>query len=66
LSRCFTSSDFEQAIEVQNISADLCFQDETPLGYTYTTEVIAPHVALVPILRSGLGMLEGDLVPVDA
>lgn len=34
-------------------------QNETPLGYTYTTETISPHVVLVPILRSGLGMLEG-------
>lgn len=35
------------------------FQRETPLGYTYTIETISPHVVLVPILRSGLGMLEG-------
>ncbi|KAF6231859.1 hypothetical protein HO173_009942 [Letharia columbiana] len=31
---------------------------ETPLGYTYSVETTTPHVALVPILRSGLGMLE--------
>ncbi|KAL8715384.1 MAG: hypothetical protein Q9220_000717 [cf. Caloplaca sp. 1 TL-2023] len=31
---------------------------ETPLGYTYTTEDVHPPVALVPILRSGLGMLD--------
>ncbi|KAL8832511.1 MAG: hypothetical protein Q9170_004844 [Blastenia crenularia] len=31
---------------------------ETPLGYAYTTETISPQVALVPILRSGLGMVE--------
>ena len=45
-------------------------QAETPLSYTYTTETTTPHVALVPILRSGLGMLEAlqmllpDPVPV--
>ncbi|KAL8905021.1 MAG: hypothetical protein Q9171_006840 [Xanthocarpia ochracea] len=33
-------------------------QAETPLGAQYTTEAIHPSVALVPILRSGLGMLE--------
>ncbi|KAI4227813.1 MAG: hypothetical protein L6R36_002107 [Xanthoria steineri] len=31
---------------------------ETPLGAQYTTETVHPPVALVPILRSGLGMLE--------
>ena len=35
------------------------FKHETPLSYPYTTETISPHVVLVPILRSGLGMLEG-------
>jgi len=45
-------------------------QAETPLNYTYTTETTAPNVALVPILRSGLGMIEAlqtllpDPVPV--
>jgi uracil phosphoribosyltransferase len=35
-------------------------QDESPLGYDYTTETIAPSsITLVPILRSGLSMLEG-------
>ncbi|KAL9592747.1 MAG: hypothetical protein Q9179_006408 [Wetmoreana sp. 5 TL-2023] len=43
---------------------------ETPLGYEYTPETIHPPIALVPILRSGLGMLEAlqtllpDPVPV--
>lgn len=32
--------------------------DETPIGYTYTVETISPRIALVPILRSGLGMVE--------
>ncbi|KAJ9165570.1 PRTase-like protein [Coniochaeta hoffmannii] len=34
-------------------------QDETPLGYTYTTTTISPEtISLVPILRSGLAMVE--------
>ncbi|KAF9892522.1 hypothetical protein FE257_001631 [Aspergillus nanangensis] len=40
--------------------------DTTPLGYTYETQVISPaDVALVPILRSGLGMIEAlnNLLP---
>ncbi|KAL8670132.1 MAG: hypothetical protein Q9168_005314 [Polycauliona sp. 1 TL-2023] len=43
---------------------------ETPMGAQYTTETVRPHVALVPILRSGLGMVEAlqtllpDPVPV--
>ena len=45
-------------------------QAESPLNYPYPTETTTPHVALVPILRSGLGMLEAlqillpDPVPV--
>ena len=38
-------------------------QAKTPLGYTYSVETTTPHVVLVPILRSGLGMLEGRLCP---
>ncbi|KAK4694922.1 uracil phosphoribosyltransferase, partial [Lecanoromycetidae sp. Uapishka_2] len=43
---------------------------ETPLNYTYTTETTTPRIALVPILRSGLSMIEAlqtllpDPVPV--
>ncbi|KAL4893447.1 uracil phosphoribosyltransferase-domain-containing protein [Aspergillus ambiguus] len=40
--------------------------DTTPLGTEYDTQVIEPsNVALVPILRSGLGMIEAinDLLP---
>lgn len=38
----------------------ICQQGKTPLGYEYVTETIFPsNIALVPILRSGLGMLEG-------
>lgn len=38
---------------------DSCVQDQSPLGYDYITEDIAPsHICLVPILRSGLSMLE--------
>ncbi|OIW33473.1 PRTase-like protein [Coniochaeta ligniaria NRRL 30616] len=34
-------------------------EDETPLGYSYTTTTIAPEtISLVPILRSGLAMVE--------
>ena len=33
-------------------------QAETPLGYAYPTTTTTPTVALVPILRSGLGMLD--------
>ena len=36
-------------------------QAETPLGYTYSAETTTPRLALVPILRSGLGMVEGML-----
>ncbi|KAL8823907.1 MAG: hypothetical protein Q9191_005454 [Dirinaria sp. TL-2023a] len=32
--------------------------DETPIGYTYAVERISPRIALVPILRSGLAMVE--------
>ena len=45
-------------------------QAETPLHVSYTTEITTPKVALVPILRSGLGMIEAlqtllpDPVPV--
>lgn len=34
--------------------------DKTPLGFEYTTTAISPStISLVPILRSGLGMVEG-------
>lgn len=39
---------------------DLSEQDTTPLGTEYVTHDIDPSdIALVPILRSGLGMIEG-------
>lgn len=35
-------------------------KDQTPLGVEYETHGIDPaNLALVPILRSGLGMVEG-------
>lgn len=35
-------------------------QDKTPLGFEYTTVVSEPsNICIVPILRSGLGMVEG-------
>jgi uracil phosphoribosyltransferase len=35
-------------------------KDQTPLGFEYTTTQIAPDaISIVPILRSGLGMVEG-------
>ncbi|RYP93810.1 hypothetical protein DL770_000006 [Monosporascus sp. CRB-9-2] len=35
-------------------------KDETPIGFEYTTTTTQPkEVSLVPILRSGLGMVEG-------
>ncbi|KAI4113771.1 MAG: hypothetical protein LQ345_005322 [Seirophora villosa] len=42
--------------------------DETPLGYEYTTETAYPKIALVPILRSGLGMVDAlqSLLPSPA
>lgn len=42
----------------------VCFvQDETPLGFEYTTtEVLPSTMSIVPILRSGLGMVEGELI----
>lgn len=37
-------------------------QDQTPLGFEYTTTTISPStISIVPILRSGLGMVEGEL-----
>ena len=34
------------------------------MGYEYTTETISPsHISLVPILRSGLGMVDGKRAP---
>lgn len=39
----------------------LTSQSKTHLGYEYTTGTISPEsLSIVPILRSGLGMLEGD------
>lgn len=33
--------------------------DKSPLGYSYVREEISPaHISLVPILRSGLGMVD--------
>ncbi|KAL8934687.1 MAG: hypothetical protein Q9211_005099 [Gyalolechia sp. 1 TL-2023] len=43
------------ASELQTVSSGT---GETPIGYPYTTEIIRPKLALVPILRSGLGMVE--------
>jgi len=35
-------------------------KDTTPLGYEYTTEQIVPErISVMPILRSGLGMVDG-------
>lgn len=35
-------------------------QDQTPLGFEYTTTTAEPQtICIVPILRSGLGMVEG-------
>ncbi|KAL8805212.1 MAG: hypothetical protein Q9182_002087 [Xanthomendoza sp. 2 TL-2023] len=55
------------ALELNAVSSGT---GETPLGAQYTTETIHARLALVPILRSGLGMLEAlqtllpDPVPV--
>lgn len=39
-------------------------QGETSIGKEYTIETIDPtSITLVPILRSGLGMLEGEFFP---
>jgi len=39
-------------------------QDQTPLGFDFTTHTIQPEtISLVPILRSGLGMVEGKPKP---
>ncbi|GAB7354161.1 hypothetical protein MBLNU459_g4717t1 [Dothideomycetes sp. NU459] len=36
-------------------------KDKSPLGYEYTSDTIAPaHISLVPILRSGLGMVDAN------
>lgn len=38
-------------------------KDETPIGFEYTTTAIGPKtLSLVPILRSGLGMVECTFV----
>ncbi|MCJ1298073.1 hypothetical protein MMC08_000862 [Hypocenomyce scalaris] len=47
------------ARETKALVHEIALIDETPLGYTYTTTTISPsRLALVPILRSGLGMLD--------
>ncbi|KAL9021010.1 MAG: hypothetical protein Q9185_001766 [Variospora sp. 1 TL-2023] len=43
------------ASEMQTVSSGT---GETPLGYEYTTETTSPKIVLVPILRSGLGMVD--------
>lgn len=46
------------------VLANLSGQDTTPLGTEYVTHDIDPSdIALVPILRSGLGMIEGIHLP---
>jgi uracil phosphoribosyltransferase len=36
-------------------------QDTSPIGYDYPTEILSPaSITLVPIMRSGLGMLKGE------
>jgi uracil phosphoribosyltransferase len=38
-------------------------QDETPIGFEYSFEAVdCSKITLVPILRSGLGMVEGKLL----
>lgn len=35
-------------------------QDKSPLGYEFPVETLSPsHISIVPILRSGLGMVDG-------
>ena len=35
-------------------------KNRTPLGYDYPTTLVSPeYISLVPILRSGIGMVEG-------
>ncbi|KAF3901686.1 hypothetical protein ABW21_db0209814 [Orbilia brochopaga] len=43
-------------------------QGTTPLGASYTVENVAEKIVLVPILRSGLGMIDAfnDLLPTPA
>lgn len=47
--------------EEQRISRlTMYLQDKTPLGFEYETTTISPEtISIVPILRSGLGMIEG-------
>jgi uracil phosphoribosyltransferase len=41
--------------------ADGSNQDESPIGFQYDFETISPQkITIVPILRSGLGMLDGE------
>lgn len=41
-------------------------QDKTPLDMEYETEDISPsNVAIVPILRSGLGMVDCTTIHID-
>lgn len=48
----------------ETLKANMVFQDKTPLGFEYeTTTVIPETISIVPILRSGLGMVEGRSPP---
>ncbi|KAI4210629.1 MAG: hypothetical protein LQ351_006508 [Letrouitia transgressa] len=46
------------AVLARALSTEAGDTDETPVGSSYTTTRISPHVALVPILRSGLAMVD--------
>lgn len=42
----------------------MLLQDKTPLGFEYETTTVVPEtISIVPILRSGLGMVEGRNTP---
>lgn len=41
-------------------AGNVTLQDKSPLGYEYATTTITPtQISLVPILRSGLSMVDG-------
>ncbi|MCJ1308971.1 hypothetical protein MMC25_002626 [Agyrium rufum] len=47
------------------LSTSISGTDETPLGYEYETQTIGPaRISIVPILRSGLAMVDGQSHPI--
>jgi len=64
--RCFLV--FKLVCFLSHLTVGFLIQAQTPIGYDYLTTTITPErIALVPVLRSGLGMLDAlqTLLPVS-